>query len=140
MSAENSIKTTRYLTWIGDLIIVDEAHEGTQTELGDHVIKQLRKASTKVLALSGTPFNLLDKFGEDNVYTWDYVMEQKKKAEWDAEHYGDHNPYADLPQMHIYTYDLGEKLKKICLGRIRYQGIQLPRILPCMVKRPAWQA
>ena len=98
------------LDW--DLIIVDEAHEGTQTELGDHVIKQLRKASTKVLALSGTPFNLLDKFGEDNVYTWDYVMEQKKKAEWDAEHYGDHNPYADLPQMHIYTYDLGEKLKK----------------------------
>lgn len=98
------------LDW--DLIIVDEAHEGTQTELGDHVIKQLRKANTKVLALSGTPFNLLDKFGEDNVYTWDYVMEQKKKAEWDAEHYGDHNPYADLPQMHIYTYDLGEKLKK----------------------------
>lgn len=98
------------LNW--DLIIVDEAHEGTQTELGDHVIKQLRKADTKVLALSGTPFNLLDKFGEDNVYTWDYVMEQKKKAEWDAEHYGDHNPYADLPQMHIYTYDLGEKLKK----------------------------
>ena len=98
------------LDW--DLIIVDEAHEGTQTELGDNVIKQLRKAGTKVLALSGTPFNLLDKFGEDNVYTWDYVMEQKKKAEWDAEHYGDHNPYADLPQMHIYTYDLGEKLKK----------------------------
>lgn len=98
------------LDW--DLIIVDEAHEGTQTELGDTVIKQLRKADTKVLALSGTPFNLLDKFGEDNVYTWDYVMEQKKKAEWDAEHYGDHNPYADLPQMHIYTYDLGEKLKK----------------------------
>lgn len=98
------------LDW--DLIIVDEAHEGTQTELGDHVIKQLRKASTKVLALSGTPFNLLDKFGEDNVYTWDYVMEQKKKAEWDICHYGDHNPYADLPQMHIYTYDLGEKLKK----------------------------
>ena len=98
------------LDW--DLIIVDEAHEGTQTELGDNVIKQLRKTNTKVLALSGTPFNLLDKFGEDNVYTWDYVMEQKKKAEWDAQHYGDHNPYADLPQMHIYTYDLGEKLKK----------------------------
>lgn len=98
------------LDW--DLIIVDEAHEGTQTELGDNVIKQLRKANTKVLALSGTPFNLLDKFGEDNVYTWDYVMEQKKKSEWDAQHYGDHNPYADLPRMHIYTYDLGEKLKK----------------------------
>ncbi|MGN1410543.1 MAG: DEAD/DEAH box helicase, partial [Eubacteriales bacterium] len=98
------------LNW--DLIIVDEAHEGTQTELGDNVIRQLRKARTKVLALSGTPFNLLDKFGDDNVFTWDYVMEQKKKDKWDEDHHGDHNPYADLPKMHIYTYNLGEKLKK----------------------------
>ena len=98
------------LDW--DLIIIDEAHEGTQTELGDNVVKALKKKKTKVLALSGTPFNLLDKFGEDNVYTWDYVMEQKRKTEWDLTHQGDHNPYADLPKMHIFTYDLGEKLKK----------------------------
>ena len=98
------------LDW--DLIIIDEAHEGTQTELGDNVVKALKKDKTKVLALSGTPFNLLDKFGENNVYTWDYVMEQKKKIEWDSTHQGDHNPYADLPKMHIFTYDLGEKLKK----------------------------
>lgn len=98
------------LDW--DLIIIDEAHEGTLTELGDNVVKALKKDHTKVLALSGTPFNLLDKFGEDNVYTWDYVMEQKKKIEWDLIHQGDHNPYADLPKMHIFTYDLGEKLKK----------------------------
>ena len=98
------------LDW--DLIVIDEAHEGTQTKLGDNVVKALKKEHTKVLTLSGTPFNLLDKFGEDNVYTWDYVMEQKKKTEWDLAHYGDHNPYADLPKMHIYTYDLGEKLKK----------------------------
>lgn len=63
------------LDW--DLIVIDEAHEGTQTELGDNVIKTLRKDHTKVLALSGTPFNLLNQFSEDNVYTWDYVMEQK---------------------------------------------------------------
>lgn len=98
------------LDW--DLIVIDEAHEGTQTELGDSVIRTLRKENTKVLALSGTPFNLLNKYGDDNVYTWDYVMEQKKKSEWDLLHHGDHNPYADLPKMHIYTYDLGEKLKK----------------------------
>lgn len=98
------------LDW--DLIVIDEAHEGTQTELGDNVVKELKKEHTKVLALSGTPFNLLDKFGEENVYTWDYVMEQKKKADWDLTHKGDHNPYADLPKMHIFTYDLGEKLKK----------------------------
>lgn len=98
------------LDW--DLIIIDEAHEGTQTELGDKVVKLLRKEKTKVLALSGTPFNLLSQYSEDNVYTWDYVMEQKKKTEWDLLHQGDHNPYAELPKMHIFTYDLGEKLKK----------------------------
>ena len=97
------------LDW--DLIVIDEAHEGTQTELGDNVIKTLRKENTKILALSGTPFNLLNRYSEDNVYTWDYVMEQKKKAEWDLTHHGDHNPYADLPKMHIFTYDLGKKLR-----------------------------
>lgn len=96
------------LDW--DLIIIDEAHEGTQTELGDNVIKALRKKHTKILALSGTPFNLLNQFNENNVYTWDYVMEQQKKIEWDKYHYGDHNPYADLPKMHIFTYDLGKIL------------------------------
>ena len=98
------------LDW--DLIVIDEAHEGTQTPLGDIVIKTLKKEHTKILALSGTPFNLLDKFDEDNVYTWDYVMEQKKKIDWDFIHQGDHNPYADLPKMHIFTYDLGENLKQ----------------------------
>jgi len=96
------------LEW--DLIIIDEAHEGTQTELGDNVIKQLRKATTKVLALSGTPFNILDQYEDDSVYTWDYVMEQKRKEEWDTLHPGDHNPYADLPQMHIFTYNLGDNI------------------------------
>ncbi|MBQ6105698.1 MAG: Eco57I restriction-modification methylase domain-containing protein [Lachnospiraceae bacterium] len=95
-----------------DLIIVDEAHEGTQTELGDNVLTLLRKKKTKVLSLSGTPFNLLGHYSEDNVYTWDYVMEQRAKEEWDGVHFGDHNPYAALPKMHIFTYDLGDTLKK----------------------------
>lgn len=98
------------LDW--DLIVIDEAHEGTQTELGENVINKLKKDNTKVLSLSGTPFNLLDKYNDENVYTWDYVMEQKAKEEWDLTHFGDHNPYADLPKMHIFTYDLGEQLRE----------------------------
>ena len=90
-----------------DLIIVDEAHEGTQTELGKAVMKELSKEKTKVLRLSGTPFNLLDDFKEEEIYTWDYVMEQRAKAQWDIDHPGDHNPYAGLPRLNIYTYDLG---------------------------------
>lgn len=94
-----------------DLIIVDEAHEGTQTTLGKAVMNELMKPDTKVLRLSGTPFNLLDDFKEDEIYTWDYVMEQRAKAEWDILHPGDHNPYSCLPRLNIYTYDLGRLLK-----------------------------
>lgn len=93
-----------------DFIIVDEAHEGTQTELGKAVMTELVKENTKVLRLSGTPFNLLDEFAEGEIYTWDYVMEQQAKATWDDLHFGDPNPYASLPTMNIYTYDLGRLL------------------------------
>lgn len=95
-----------------DLIIVDEAHEGTQTELGKAVMAELVKEKTKVLRLSGTPFNLLDDFKEEEIYTWDYVMEQRAKAEWDLTHPGDHNPYAGLPRLNIYTYDLGRLMNE----------------------------
>ena len=92
-------------TW--DYLIVDEAHEGTQTELGKAVIEELTGENTKVLQLSGTPFNLLDDYSEDDIFTWDYVMEQKAKTEWDMLHMGDPNPYESLPAINIYTYDLG---------------------------------
>ena len=95
-----------------NLVIVDEAHEGTQTELGKAVMAELVKEDTKVLRLSGTPFNLLDDFKENEIYTWDYVMEQRAKLEWDKTHFGDPNPYATLPAMNIYTYDLGRLLKE----------------------------
>ena len=91
-----------------DFIIVDEAHEGTQTELGKNVLNLLKNNNPKILHLSGTPFNLIDDYKEEEIYTWDYVMEQKAKAEWDTIHFGDPNPYASLPKMNIFTYDLGK--------------------------------
>ena len=91
-----------------DFIIIDEAHEGTQTELGKNVISLCRKKDTKVLHLSGTPFNLMEDFKEDEIYTWDYVMEQKAKADWELLHQGDPNPYACLPRLNIFTYNLGK--------------------------------
>ena len=91
-----------------DFIIVDEAHEGTQTELGKNVLNLLKNNNPKILHLSGTPFNLIDDYKEEEIYTWDYVMEQKAKAKWDTIHFGDPNPYASLPKMNIFTYDLGK--------------------------------
>ena len=83
-------------------------HEGIKTALGDAVIKNLVKKKTKLLALSGTPFNLIDDFSGDNVYTWDYVMEQRAKADWDKNHFDESNPYDELPRMNIFTYNLGK--------------------------------
>ena len=95
-----------------DLVIVDEAHEGTQTELGKAVLEQFIGKETKTLRLSGTPFNLLDDHKESEVFTWDYVMEQQAKIDWEINHLGDTNPYASLPAMHIYTYDLGRLMSE----------------------------
>lgn len=92
-----------------DFVIVDEAHEGTTTSLGEDVLNAIIKPNSKMLALSGTPFNILGKY-DNNVYTWDYVMEQRCKEEWDSLHFGDSNPYDELPKMNIFVYDLGKLL------------------------------
>lgn len=93
-----------------DCVIVDEAHEGTTTLLGEDTVKAVIKEGnkTKLLALSGTPFNILDGYDDDSIYTWDYIMEQECKSEWDKNHFGDSNPYEELPELRIYTYDLGQ--------------------------------
>jgi hypothetical protein len=95
-----------------DCVIIDEAHEGTTTELGLETLEALIKkdSETKLLALSGTPFNILSDFEENSVYTWDYVMEQEAKYDWENSNYGDSNPYSELPGLKIFTYNLGEAL------------------------------
>ena len=93
-----------------DLLIVDESHEGTQTLLGKGVRQELVKKGTKALHLSGTPYNQFNEFKEDEIYTWDYVMEQRAKKLWYDLHPFDPNPYAELPRLNIYTYDLGRLL------------------------------
>ena len=97
-----------------DFVVVDEAHEGTKTEKGvttlEEVIKLDNDYPTKILKLSGTAFNLLEDYDEDEIYTWDYIMEQEVKHNWYIKHYGDPNPYEDLPELQIYTYDLNKLL------------------------------
>ena len=93
-----------------DFVIVDEAHEGINTALGDKVINSVVKENTKFLALSGTPFNILNEY-EEKIFTWDYIQEQRAKIDWDRNNFGDHNPYAELPKMNIFAYNLGELLK-----------------------------
>lgn len=116
-----------------DMVIVDEAHEGTESVMGSRVLDKLnKKGSTHVLSLSGTPFNLLDKFEEDKdkskIYTWDYVMEQTAKNEWDDQHFGDPNPYAILPKMQIMTFTLSSLLKEQVQGKGKFSFEEFFRV------------
>lgn len=94
-----------------DLIVFDEAHEGTQTELAQNVEKAVKKINTKILELSGTPFNLLEQYAEDQVFTWDYVMEQEAKLRWATEKPDEQNPYEILPKVNMFTFEMGNKKK-----------------------------
>jgi|SRR5680860_169446 len=113
-------------TW--DMLIVDEAHEGTQSNLGDATFLIIPTNFT--LQLSGTPFNILHKHEEEDIYTWDYVMEQEAKLNWDEHNPGIPNPYAELPALSIFTYDvdtfashvgiLGDKYKDSLDGAFKF--------------------
>lgn len=89
-----------------DMLVVDEAHEGTQSDLGDATFANINTNFT--LQLSGTPFNILHKHEEEDIYTWDYVMEQEAKLNWDEYNPGVPNPYAELPALSMFTYDIDD--------------------------------
>lgn len=113
-SKENEMLKADILKTDWDLIIIDEAHEGTLTSLGKGVIQDfLKKEKTKMLYLSGTPFNLYEDFKGDEIYTWDYIAEQTAKHNWNLEHPNEKNPYAELPKMNIFTYDITKNIDNI---------------------------
>jgi hypothetical protein len=113
-SRENEILKASILNTDWDLVVIDEAHEGTRTALGESVIKNfLKKEKTKMLHLSGTPFNLYEDFKEEEIYTWDYVSEQQAKLNWERVHPGEKNPYEDLPKMNIFTYDITKNIDQV---------------------------
>lgn len=100
-----------------DLIVLDEAHEGLKTELADRMFAALKTRYT--LRLSGTPFNLVEDFDADQIYTWSYTDEQRAKREWnDAQsdpedpRYLEPNPYSALPELEIRTIDLSKVFEK----------------------------
>lgn len=88
-----------------DCVIIDEAHEGNKTQLAQNVHNHLKRSFT--LELSGTPFNLFNDYKDpDDIFTWDYVMEQQAKYEWNQNNFSESNPYAILPKLSIFTFNL----------------------------------
>lgn len=86
-----------------DLLVIDEAHYGTRAENTRQILQHIRYK--KLLELSGTPFKILEdsEYASYQIYNWTYRDEQNAKRE--NKHLGDRNPYKDLPDMKIYTYD-----------------------------------
>lgn len=93
-----------------ELLVIDEAHEGVDTAKTDVAFHQIKRNHT--LHLSGTPFKALanDKFPSDAIYNWTYADEQKAKAGWnDPER---NNPYENLPQLNLFTYQMSEIIRE----------------------------
>ena len=93
-----------------DILVIDEAHEGVDTYKTDVAFDHIRRKYT--LHLSGTPFKALanDKFPAEAIYNWTYVDEQRAKHDW-TEEKGTENPYENLPQLNMFTYQMSEIIK-----------------------------
>ena len=93
------------MTW--DVLVIDEAHEGVDTYKTDVAFNHIKRKFT--LHLSGTPFKALanDKFPENAIYNWTYADEQRAKRDWASEE-GSANPYATLPKLNMFTYQMSE--------------------------------
>lgn len=115
------------LEWLAelhwDILIIDEAHEGIDTMRTEKAFDKIRRDFT--LHLSGTPFKALQhgKFAAEHIFNWTYMDEQEAKAAWEREQRdGDENPYADMPQMHLFSYQISTDIR----NRID-EGIELEK-------------
>ena len=100
----DKLKEVADLEW--DILVVDEAHEGVDTFKTDVAFNQIKRKFT--LHLSGTPFKAIanEKFPQDAIYNWTYADEQKAKHDWHDPELP--NPYSDLPQLNMLTYQMSD--------------------------------
>lgn len=98
------------LEWVAnlewDMLVIDEAHEGVDTDRTDAAFDIVKRKYT--LHLSGTPFKALanNKFSKEAIFNWTYLDEQKiKQAELEESDTGDHT---DLPNLKLYTYRISQ--------------------------------
>lgn len=115
----SEISKSKGMEW--DLLVVDEAHEGVDTYKTDVAFDQIKRKFT--LHLSGTPFKALanNKFVDDAIYNYTYADEQKRKRDWDETNEQE-NPYAILPKLNLYTYQMSEIVKDELSQGIEIQG------------------
>lgn len=103
------------LGWVADLhwdlLVIDEAHEGVDTDRTDAAFNIIKRRNT--LHLSGTPFKALanNKFPNEAIFNWTYLDEQREKqAELADPNIGDSGAHTDLPDMQLYTYRISQMI------------------------------
>lgn len=113
----DKLQYVRDMHW--DILVIDEAHEGVDTIKTDVAFDRITRKYT--LHLSGTPFKALadEKFPENAIFNWTYADEQEAKHSWNKP---ERNPYANLPQLNMYTYQLSEMARDKAQKGIEIDG------------------
>jgi hypothetical protein len=128
-SIKDRHKKMRKENW--DCLVVDEYHYGAWRDAAKELTAQdgadkdpldyiedgdleqiLPLDISSYLYLSGTPFRALagGEFSEDQIFNWTYADEQRAKKLWAGK---DQNPYSELPQIVMMTYQMPDSLRKI---------------------------
>lgn len=67
------------------------------------------------LYLSGTPFKAIanGEFIEEQIFNWTYTDEQQAKNDFSINNPNEENPYASLPEMRLFTYQMPDEIISI---------------------------
>ena len=101
-----------------------EIEEPEEQITAEDLTEELEVKAAHYLYLSGTPFRAITdgEFTEDAIFNWTYVDEQREKALWDDAN--GLNPYMTLPQMQMYSYDMGKGAEEYA-GDGEFNGFSL---------------
>lgn len=116
-----------------DCVILDEYHFGAWRDAAkdlynadtsekiekdsDEFVEEIFPLSVNhFLYLSGTPFRALSsgEFLEDQIFNWTYSDEQRAKEQWNEAENGA-NPYLELPQIVLMTYQIPDAIREVAL-------------------------
>ena len=101
----NKLEWVADLNW--DLLIIDEAHEGIDTERTNMAFDKIKRRFT--LHLSGTPFKAIadGQFSKSQIFNWTYIDEQRAK-ECELKNGKDSGDHMNLPDLRLFTYKMSD--------------------------------
>lgn len=101
----NKLEWVADLNW--DLLIIDEAHEGIDTERTNMAFDKIKRRFT--LHLSGTPFKAIadGQFSKNQIFNRTYIDEQRVKGS-EIRNGNDSGDHINLPDLRLFTYKMSD--------------------------------